>query len=78
MLSRTGGVAGLSGSDIVLSGPTEGEYWDEQYQHSHIMQLEQLTPMKKCRDKDYVHDIIANIDDIDIRAAKEPYISAKS
>ena len=32
-LSRTGGVGGLSGSDIVLSGPTEGEDWDEQYQH---------------------------------------------
>ena len=24
-LSRTGGIGGLSGSDIVLSGPTEGE-----------------------------------------------------
>ena len=38
-LSRTGGIGGLSGSDIVLSGPTEGEDWDEQYQqvatHSH-------------------------------------------
>ena len=32
-LSRTGGIGGLSGSDIVLSGPTEGEYWDVQYQH---------------------------------------------
>ena len=31
-LSRTGGIGGLSGSDIVLSGPTEGEDWDEQYQ----------------------------------------------
>ena len=30
-LSRTGG-SGLSGSDIVLSGPTEGEDWNEQYQ----------------------------------------------
>ena len=29
-LSRTGGIDGLSGSDIVLSGPTEGEDWDEQ------------------------------------------------
>ena len=27
-LSRTGGIGGLSGSDIVLSGPTEGEDWD--------------------------------------------------
>jgi len=38
-LSRTGGIGGLSGSDIVLSGPTEGEDWDEQYEqvatHSH-------------------------------------------
>ena len=38
-LSRTGGIGGLSGSDIVLSGPTEGEDWDKQYQqvatHSH-------------------------------------------
>ena len=39
-LSRTGGIGGFSGSDIVLSGPTEGEDWDEQYQlqvatHSH-------------------------------------------
>ena len=38
-LSRTGGVGGLSGSDIVLSGTTEGEDWDEQYEqvatHSH-------------------------------------------
>ena len=38
-LSRTGGIGGLSGSDIVLSGPTEGEDWNEQYQqvatHSH-------------------------------------------
>jgi len=24
-LSRTGGISGLSGSDVVLSGPTEGE-----------------------------------------------------
>ena len=30
-LSRAGG-SGLSGSDIVLSGPTEGEDWNEQYQ----------------------------------------------
>ena len=28
-LSRTGGIGGLSGSDIVLSGPTEGEDWEE-------------------------------------------------
>jgi len=38
-LSRTGGIGGLSGSDIVLSGPTEVEDWDEQYQqvarHTH-------------------------------------------
>ena len=32
-LSRTGGIGGISGSDIVVSGPTEGEDWDEQYQH---------------------------------------------
>ena len=31
-LSRTGGIGGLSGSDIVLSGPTEGEDWNEQHQ----------------------------------------------
>ncbi len=31
-LTRTGGIGGLSGSDIVLSGPTEGEDWDEEYQ----------------------------------------------
>ena len=31
-LSRTGGIGGFSGSDIVLSGPTEGQDWDEQYQ----------------------------------------------
>ena len=29
-LSRTGGIGGLSGSDIVLSGLTEGEDWNEQ------------------------------------------------
>ena len=29
-LARTGGVGGLSGSDIVLSGPTQGENWDKQ------------------------------------------------
>ena len=29
-LSRTGSEAGLSGSDIVLSGPTQGEDWDQQ------------------------------------------------
>ena len=38
-LSRTGGIGGFSGSDIVLSVPTEGEDWDEQYQqvasHTH-------------------------------------------
>ena len=31
-LTRTGGVSGLSGSDIVLSGPTHREDWDQQYQ----------------------------------------------
>ena len=31
-LSRTGGIGGLSGSDIVLCSSTEGEDWDEQYQ----------------------------------------------
>ena len=39
-LSRTGGIGGLSGSDIVLSGPAEGEDWDEQYQ--------QGTPSRHC------------------------------
>ena len=29
-LSGTGGIGGLSGFDIVLSGPTEGEDWDQQ------------------------------------------------
>ena len=29
-LARTGRVGGLSGSDIVLSGPTLGEDWDQQ------------------------------------------------
>ena len=29
-LSKTGGVGGLSGCDIVLSGPTEEENWDQQ------------------------------------------------
>ena len=29
-LARTGGFGGLSGSDIVLSGPTQGEDWDKQ------------------------------------------------
>ena len=29
-LARTGGIGGLSGSDIVLSGPTQGEDWDKQ------------------------------------------------
>ena len=32
-LNRTGGISGLSGSDIVLSGPTEGE---EQRQAEHL------------------------------------------
>ena len=30
LLTRTGGVGGLSGSDIVLSGPTQGENWNKQ------------------------------------------------
>ena len=30
-LARTGHVGGLSGSDIILSGPTLGEDWDQQY-----------------------------------------------
>ena len=29
-LSGTGSIGGLSGCDIVLSGPTEGEDWDQQ------------------------------------------------
>ena len=29
-LSRTGGISGLSGCDIVLSGPIEGEEWEQQ------------------------------------------------
>ena len=29
-LARTGGIGGLSGSDIVLSGPTQGDDWDQQ------------------------------------------------
>ena len=29
-LSGTGCIGGLSGFDIVLSGPTEGENWDQQ------------------------------------------------
>ena len=29
-LARTGSGAGLSGYDIVLSGPTQGEDWDQQ------------------------------------------------
>ena len=29
-LARTRGIGGLSGSDIVLSGPTQGEDWDKQ------------------------------------------------
>jgi len=44
-LSRTGGIGGLSGSDIELSGPTEGQDWDEQYQqvatHNHCSTHEQ-------------------------------------
>ena len=30
-LSGTGGIGGLSGSDIILSGPTKREDWDQQY-----------------------------------------------
>ncbi len=40
-LARTGGIGGLSGSDIVLSGPTEGEDWDEEYQ--------QMATQSHCR-----------------------------
>ena len=44
-LSWRGGIGGLSGSDIVLSGPTEGEDWDKQYQqvatHNHWSPHEQ-------------------------------------
>ena len=29
-LARTGGIGGLSGSDVVLSGPTQGEDLDKQ------------------------------------------------
>ena len=29
-LARTGGIGGFSGSDIVLSGPTQGDNWDKQ------------------------------------------------
>ena len=29
-LSGTGGIGGLGGCDIILSGPTEGEDWDQQ------------------------------------------------
>ena len=50
-LSRTGGIGGLSGSDVVLSGPTEGQDWDEHYQqvvtHSHCS-----THEKKAIDTD--------------------------
>ena len=28
--SGTGGIGGLGGCDIVLSGPTDGENWDQQ------------------------------------------------
>ena len=28
-LSGTGGIGGLGGCDIILSGPTEGEDWDQ-------------------------------------------------
>ena len=51
-LSRTGGIGGLSGSDIVLSGPAEGEDWDEQYQqvatHSHSCTREHNTGQILC------------------------------
>ena len=29
-LSGAGGIGGLSGCDIILSGPTEGEEWEQQ------------------------------------------------
>ena len=28
-LSGTGGIGGLGGCDVILSGPTEGEDWDQ-------------------------------------------------
>ncbi len=43
-LARTGGIGGHSGSDIVLSGPTEGEDWDEEYQ-------QMATQSHCCKDK---------------------------
>ena len=54
-LSRTGGIGGLSGSDIVHSSLTEREDWDEQYQqvatHSHCSTHEQDTdePLQRIR-----------------------------
>ena len=60
-LSRTGGIGGLSGSDIVLSGPTEGEDWDQQYQqvatHSHCCthEKELVTLMSLCRESHELH-----------------------
>ena len=60
-LSWTGGIGGLSGSDIVLSGPTEGEDWDKQYQqvaaHSHWSPHEQelLMLINLCRESSELH-----------------------
>jgi len=51
-LSRTGGIGGLGRSDIVLSCPTEGEDWDEQYQqvatHSHSCTREHNSGKMLC------------------------------
>ena len=57
-LSRTGGIGGLSGTDIELSGPTEGQDWDEQYQqvatHNHCSthEKELLALMNLCKYSD--------------------------
>ncbi len=43
-LTRTGSIGGLSRSDIVLSGPTEREDWDKEYQ-------QMATQSHCCKDK---------------------------
>ena len=48
--SRTGGVGGLSGSDIVLSGHTEGEHWYEQCQQ-YIATTDIAVYMNKTKDE---------------------------
>ena len=71
-LSRTGGISGLSGSDIVLSGLTEGQDRDEQYQqvatHNHCSTQKQelLALMNLCK---YSNDILQH--EL-ITAAEEP------